>query len=164
MPEINADRLVFDEDAKRERGIIAQSNNRSAAISQMLSAVWGASGIVAVFILAKPDVRMTATSAIFGVIAMLFFAVQLLAKAAILWPRGLNNLPNDKSQAAYRARLNKRAEKVRRNPTVVAEEEYDEGYLLQRIRAKKELFTRVTIAAIAGYLPFAVLFLTTLKY
>jgi hypothetical protein len=164
MPEINPDRLVFDDDVKRERGIIAQSNNRSAAISQMLSAVWGASGIVAVFILAKPDVRMTATSAVFGVIAMAFFAVQLLAKAAILWPRGLNNLPNDKDRAAYLARLDKRAEKVRRKPQVVTDEEYDEGYLLQRIRAKKENFTRVTIAAIALYLPFAVLFLVTLKY
>jgi hypothetical protein len=164
MPEDVFAQAVFNDDANRERKIIEQSNNRSAAISQMLSAVWGASGIVAVFILAKPEVRVTAISAVFGIIAVAFFAVQLLAKAAILWPRGLHNLPNDKDGVAYRARLAKKAEQMRRNPMAVADEKYDEGYLLQRIRAKKEIFTRVTLAAIACYLPFAVLFLVTLDY
>lgn len=164
MPEITPVRRVFDGDVIRDRGIISQSNNRSAAISQMLSAVWGASGIVAVFILAKPGVHMTVASAVFGVIAMVFFAVQLLAKAAILWPRGLSNLPYDKDEAAYRARIASAAKEVHRNPAGVSDEEYKEGFLLQRIRAAKERYTQITLAAIGLYLPFAILFLVTLDY
>jgi hypothetical protein len=165
MPDTNGpDHDVFFKDVDRDRAIIGQSNMRSGAISQLLSAVWGASGIVAVFILAKPGVQMTGWSAVFGVLSVVFFIVQLLAKSAILWPRGLDNLPHDESLAAYRVRINRIAEEIGQNPGQPTETEYREGYLLQRIRATKERYTRVTLAAVALYLPCAIAFILLLQY
>jgi|GEM_PF-5564136 len=164
VPSGSTPRELFDREVNRERGIIAQSNARSASISQLLSAVWAATGIVAVYILSKPNVHMTDASVVFGVLSGLAFAVQLLAKAAILWPRGLSNLPHDKNEAAYQRRLTEMTQAVRESPELPIDGEYREGFLLQQIRTTKERYTQVVLAAIAVFLPCIVMFFVTLSY
>lgn len=158
------DRRRFDREVGRERGIIAQSNARSAAIAQALSAVWAATGIVAAIVLPRPQVEMTTLSTAFGIAGLLCFAVQLAAAAAILWPRGLADLPNDSDEAAYLRRLISEATTEEDNAGRPSKSELREGFLLQRIRRTKEYATQVTLLGVLVYVPVAAAFFATLNY
>ena len=168
MSEGQESRLLrerLDRETDRERVIIGQSNARAAAIAQLLAAVVGAVGIAVAIILPRDNVRMTLLSVWVGAAALVLVVVMLVGLVVVMWPRGLHNLAHDADEEAFRQRLNAEAfATVTLADPTPALDEFQEGFLLQRIARRKEAATRVTLVGIGLFVPVSVLFFVCLRY